>query len=453
MDSLRGDFGGHSDRSDSYDPAEDDVGHEAPPAVIGTDERRLQVRAYNHWASLLHDRPFPVIADLTTGSLPDFDRYSVLLDFSGGIEDPAIRYLGDSLAEECETSAAAIRTLSDVPSRSLLSRITDHYLQIHANQAPIGFEAEFVNSLGRTILYRGILLPFSGSVDSNEIDLIYGVINWKEMADQESTEALLREVDRALQEAPRREAAVLTDWADGPADIGADILELNVPFDDVGADSLAWPEPAFGAADNSGDLALADWLASARELAQAAQGSEDRTRNALYAAIGRAWDFALAAQKHPADFTELLEDAGLTRQDRAPYTPVVKLVFGADYDKTRLTEYASAMAHAQRCGIGQGALAEYLAHAAGGLKGVVQAERRARREESGKPGTLRDTPREALSRRLREIEPRPIAALESEGEEFALVVVRRMADGQVLLVGEVADDVPLLERAVKSLAE
>ena len=80
------------------------------------------------------------------------------------------------------------------------------------------------------------------------------------------------------------------------------------------------------------------------------------------------------------------------------------------------------------------------------------AERRARREESGKPGSLRDTPREALSRRLREIEPRPIKALEGEGEEFALVVVRRMADGQVLLVGEVADDVPLLERAVKALA-
>ncbi|MFM6933514.1 MAG: hypothetical protein ACKOUT_14880 [Novosphingobium sp.] len=452
MDSLRGDFGGHSDRSDSYDPAEDDVGHEAPPAVIGTDERRLQVRAYNHWASLLHDRPFPVIADLATGALPDFDRFSVLLDFTKGIEDPAIRFLGASLAEECETSADSIRTLSDVPTRSLLSRITDHYLQIHANQAPIGFEAEFVNSAGSTILYRGILLPFSNSVDSNEIDLIYGVINWKELADQDSTDALLREVDRALQEGPRREAAELTDWADGPADIGADILELNVPFDDVDAAFLAWPEPAFGEAENSGELALADWLASARELAQAAQGSEDRSRNALYAAIGRAWDFALAAQKYPEDFTELLEDAGLTRQERAPYTPVVKLVFGADYDKTRLTEYASAMAHAQRCGIGQGALADYLAHASGGLKGVVQAERRLRREESGKPGSHRDTPREALSRRLREIAPRPIQALEGEGEEFALVVVRRMADGQVLLVGEVADDVPLLERAVKALA-
>ena len=34
-----------------------------------------------------------------------------------------------------------LTSLSDVPPRSLLSRITDHYLQIMANQAPIGFEA------------------------------------------------------------------------------------------------------------------------------------------------------------------------------------------------------------------------------------------------------------------------------------------------------------------------
>ena len=38
----------------------------------------------------------------------------------------------------------------------------------------------------------------------------------------------------------------------------------------------------------------------------------------------------------------------------APMTPVVKLVFGADYDKTRLTEYATALTHAQRIGLGRG---------------------------------------------------------------------------------------------------
>ncbi len=449
MDSLRGEFGDRSGLSDSYDPTEDDIGHEPPP-VIGTDERRMQVRAYNHWASLLHDRAFPAIDDLVAGSLPDFDPYSVLLDFSGGIENPAIRYLGDALAAECSSSPEVIRSLADVPSRSLLSRITDHYLQIHGNQTPIGFEAEFVNQLGNTILYRGILLPFSSSVESNEIDLIYGVINWKELADKQTTEALLSEIDRALEARPLRETQPMTEWADGPADGSADILDLVTPYDE-GDGGIDWPEPSFGHDDVSGDaMSLADWLASARELAQTAQGTEDRGRQALYAAIGRAWDFALAARDEPDDFRELLSDAGLTVQERAPFTPVVKLVFGADYDKTRLTEYASAMAYAQRQGIGRGGLTLYLSHAPGGLKGVVNAERRLHREDSGKTGSLRDTPREALAKKLREIESQPLSALAPEGEEFALVLVRRTADGQVLLVGEVADE-GLLERAAKRL--
>ncbi len=455
MDSYRGDFGEHQPSgADVYDSAEDDIGHDAPPPAIGTDERRMQVRAYNHWASLLGDRPFPTIADLAPGNLPDFDPYSVLLDFSNGMDNPAIRYLGKALARECEAAPETIRTLSDVPGRSLLSRITDHYLQIHANQAPIGFEAEFVNSIGRTIAYRGILLPFTGGADSNEIDLIYGVINWKELADQKTTDALLSEIDRALDQRFKRDSLPMAEWADGPADDSADVLDLVTLYDgsDFGiADDNDWPVPTFGEHDALADMSLADCLASARELAHAAQGSEDRSRHALYSAIGRAWDFALAAKQHAQEFRELVKDAGLTMQDRAPFTPVVKLVFGADHDKTRLTEYASAMAHAQRQGIGRGALAQFLAYAPGGLKGVVHTERRLRREESGKPAASRDTPRDALMRKLREVETRPLADLASDGDEFALVVVRRAGNGEVLLVGEITGDHSLFEKAGKRL--
>ena len=451
MDSYRGEFGEFQGLgSGESDSAEDDIGHEAPPPAIGVDERRMQVRAYNHWASLLQTRDFPTIADLATGSLPDFDPYSVLLDFSGGTENPAIRYLGSKLADECGIKADAIRTLDDVPSRSLLSRITDHYMQIHANKAPIGFEAEFVSQAGATIAYRGILLPFSGHAESDEIDQIYGVINWKELADQQTTDALLSEIDRALEGFAPREALPMAEWADGPADDGIDVLDLVTPFDD-GDHAGNWPTPEFGALEAGDEKSLADWLASARELAQAAQGSEDRTRQALYAAIGRAWDFALAAHDHQDDFQAIVSDAGLTMQDRAPFTPVVKLVFGADHDKTRLTEYASAMAHAHRQGIGRGGLALFLSHAPGGLKGVVNAERRLRREDSGKTLGMRDTPQETLAKKLRAIEVSPLAGLSGEGDEFAVVVVRRTAQGEVVLVGEVTGDPGLLERAAKRL--
>ena len=85
--------------------------------------------------------------------------------------------------------------IADVPARSLLSRLTDHYLQIIANRAPIGFEAEFVGTRGHNTLYRGILMPFSS--DGDAIDFIYGVINWKEMVDAETQAQLSADLDAA----------------------------------------------------------------------------------------------------------------------------------------------------------------------------------------------------------------------------------------------------------------
>ncbi len=486
MDTYRGNFSDHPETGEDWpdldghlDNHEEDVVSEPPPNPVGQDERRMQVRAYNHWASLLGDRAFPSIEDLEPENLPDFGPHSVLLDFTGGIENPAIRYLGAVLAQECGTDGE-IYSLDDVPSRSLLSRITDHYMQILANQAPIGFEAEFVNQRESTILYRGILLPFSS--DDDTIDFIYGVINWKELADQRTTDALLLEIDQALEEShPETRHDELTDWADGPADdlpsfadVGAaddaNVLDL-AGFQTEEDDNLAFPAPEFGtlAADgdepqdlpalysaepvelDAADMGLADWLASARELAEAARGSEDRTRQALYAAIGRAYDFSLAAAEAPEEFGELVTDYGLTVQDRAPMTPVVKLVFGADYDKTRLTEYATALSHAHRVGIARGSLGQYLASAPGGLKGIVGEERRAKRAEAGVDEVVRDTPREVLARKLRKLESFPLDAVPAEGSEFTLLVARRLPTGEVVLLGEVGDDVPLLERAARKL--
>jgi hypothetical protein len=73
----------------------------------------------------------------------------------------------------------------------------------------------------------------------------------------------------------------------------------------------------------------------------------------------------------------LLADAGLKAQARAPMTPVVKLVFGAAYDKTRLTEFAAALSWARRHDLGAGNLPAALEGFAGGLKG--HRRRRARR--------------------------------------------------------------------------
>jgi hypothetical protein len=443
-------------------------------------------------------------------------------------------------------------------------------MQILANQAPIGFEAEFVNQRGTSILYRGILLPFSSNDET--IDFICGVINWKEIADAATADELLLEIDQAIDggehhepEPVRHHSHPMTDWADSPAS------EANEPSEADGVEAVsseadgfaandgddpAYDEPATGlfgrkgfgglaassgaangratmpdfeqyALDSYGEdeeeydeeegeddssygfASLADYieapakkaldldaedyaieeedfdeggfqpapgpfalddvpapialaeldenaglfecLASARELARTATTTEDRSRQALYAAVGRAYDVSLAAIEAPEEYEALIEESGLAVQDRAPMTPVVKLVFGNDYDKTRLTEYAAVLSHAHRLELGRGSLATFLAEAEGGLKGVVKAERRLRREESGKEPLPQRELRAALAKKLRELEALTLAAIEGHGPEFALVMIRRDGEGNVALLGEIEEDIGLVERAAKRL--
>ncbi|MFN3389406.1 MAG: hypothetical protein ACK40O_10795, partial [Allosphingosinicella sp.] len=175
MDNVRA----FEQEADIYAAPEEEAAIEAPPE-IGVDERRMHVRAYNYWVSLLDGRAYPSIRDLHPHSLDDFGPNSVLLDFTDDPEDPKVSFLGSALRQECDL-IGDVRRISEVPKRSLLSRLTDHYMQIIANCAPIGFEAEFVGQRGMNAMYRGILMPFSST--GERIDFIYGVINWKEVAD------------------------------------------------------------------------------------------------------------------------------------------------------------------------------------------------------------------------------------------------------------------------------
>jgi hypothetical protein len=441
MDNLRGfePFGQDNDPvGASYAAFQDEDAAIEPPPVVSGDERRMQVRAYNFWTAQLHDKNYPSIEELDPASVEDFRDFSVLLDFTSGIENPSIEYLGEQLRTECGLDDD-VSYLDQVPSRSLLSRITDHYLQIIANRAPIGFEAEFINDRGVNIMYRGILLPYSS--DDDTIDFIYGVINWKEAAAVEIAAPLQLEVEEALAAAPPRQEHVPV-WADGPAaghlDDAPEIDEL-VLGDDFAIDE---PQPD----ENS---SLADWLDAARQCADSARDADLRTREALYQAIGRAHDFALVAAKSPGDYAEILSDAGLTVQERAPFTPIVKLVFGAGYDKTRLTEFATALQFADRNAVAMGGLADILGKYEGGLKGIVAAERRAKKVASGQH--VAATPADPRAR-LRNARKRDLSEFGGAGEEFVLLVARRDADGSVAIVGAVEGDAALTEKALRKTA-
>ncbi len=421
---------------------EEDYAPEPPPSPVGQDDRRLQVRAYSYWASLLGSRTLPSTDDLDLTAVEDFATNSVLLDFSEDPLDPRVRHLGSLLAAECGAESR-IESLADVPARSLLSRITAHYMQILANRAPIGFEAEFVNAAGAQIMYRGILMPFSR--DDEDIDSILGVINWKEALGDAGLQALQAEMRQAMPSASasgaspaQRVAAPVASWADGP------IADQPVPQN---SDAELPNEERLPAG-------LHDCLASARALADRASRCDDRSRAALYEAVGRAYDVSLAAAAEPEAWTQIVGENGLKVQDRAPMTPVVKLVFGLDYDKTRLTEYAAALSYAHRRAMPAGTLGQHLQTAEGGLKGVVKDERQARREENGKASEGGEAARRLrLPRRIEQMPGRPLAALDAAGAEFGLVMIRRTTAGEVVLLGEISEDATLVERAARRLAK
>ena len=446
----------------SETPPADDVA-----AAIGTDERRMHVRAYNHWVSLLDGRDFPSIEDLDHQDLADFAANSVLLDFTCGKGNPAIPYIGAAIREECGLDDDS-RAIADVPSRSLLSRLTDHYMQIIANRAPVGFEAEYVNQREESICYRGILMPFSS--DGEVIDFIYGVINWKKGEADQAEQVLTPELPvlelEPEQSAGDEEVLAIEGISETPMELTEEAetqehpawddqppadLEMPVELESAPVEHFSWEDGPLSDPDEAPvveldeNAALADRLWAARETAEAAKVGEGRTRTALYKALALAYDFAIAARRNPDDYAELLEESGMKAQARAPMTPIVKLVFGIDYDKARLTEFAAALSYAQRQDIELGDFQDYIEKQPGGLKALVAAERQARRPEP-RP----DARGEAARLKLRAAPAISLAELRAD-DEFALVVTRRTADGGYEPVA-VIDDEALVEKAIRRAA-
>ena len=205
MDTLGSDFDAYGG-DDGFDQRGTSPNHDAnhyddgahsnpPPSPVGQDERRMQVRAYNHWASLLGNGTLPHIEDLEPEFLGDFGPYSVLLDFSTGSTTPSIQFVGTELRDECRAQDL-VETLDDIPADSLLSKVAENYLRVVSAQGPVNFHAEANNARGRRVAYRGVLLPYSSDYDT--IDFVYAVVNWKEVADAATADALLNEIDAAL---------------------------------------------------------------------------------------------------------------------------------------------------------------------------------------------------------------------------------------------------------------
>ena len=126
------------------------------------------MQVVDYWESLRGSNPFPLMMDFDIMAVPGMADQSFLIDINvKDLNASHLRYVGNALAVDCSRDLIG-RPVTSVPRGSLVSRLTDHFLQILANRAPMSFEAEYGHTEGMITKYRGIMLPLSNNGD--EID-------------------------------------------------------------------------------------------------------------------------------------------------------------------------------------------------------------------------------------------------------------------------------------------
>lgn len=201
-------------------------------------------------------------------------------------------------------------------------------------------------------------------------------------------------------------------------------------------------------ADTDNEHALEDLVSAGQRAAGGVAHNDRGNRISLYGALSGALALYEEAVLSTAAYQTLLEGAGLKAQKRAPFTPALKMVFGKDYDKTRLTEYAAALSFAVRNGKTSGSLVEFLTKMPGGIKGCVQQERAFKREQTGTPEYNRH--QEAMET-LRQASALSADTITTH-KEFCLILARQTTGGGVELLGEADVGQTALDAAIRHMA-
>ncbi|HKT86321.1 MAG TPA: hypothetical protein VJQ77_09575 [Novosphingobium sp.] len=457
------------------------------PAAATRDFNSIAALAYARWEKLRGGSDLPSVPHENLSDGRFLTPNCIRIAWDEPVSTPTIAFLGGDLA--AQLAGLAGRAWPNVPIESplveLLRRISRR--AINDRQAA-EFDEQITDSQGWIRDCQGLALPFSGDKPGTcHVDIMFdlddpiigepvlrpepddGVLLLEQELDPDEMPSLAQAPppppvlfvcvsdtgkpshDRARQGKGAARSlmpplvAATTRWRRPSRNPAAGHMPEPLPL--IGPTQAAFEEtedrvqPVTPAA---GDHLLLS-LQAARKRAEAASGSEERSHLALYQALGAAHEFALLAADAPERFMEILADAALKVQVRAPMTPMVKLIFGAGYDRARLAEYARALSHALRLRLPAGSFADYLLNFEGGLKGVVKAERQLRRpsEPQGRP------PSAGLEAKLRKAAVRPLDSLDPAGQEFALVMARRLPDGTVALLGEVPQDERLFRAAAR----
>lgn len=353
-------------------------------------ERRLHLRAFDYWHALHGGKPMPFFGDLTAEGLLPFKRNCLLLEFMG--VDIVVRFCGTELAPLLggilPAGSRLVEAKIDTFSGALMSRLQS----VEGRQEAAEFE--FVDD---PVECRGILLPFSARGQTAEFVMV--VVNHRQRS------------------------------------IGAQERQKITVEDPVGSTTSQHEH-------------LQDLAGECRQAGQTVVHPGVGTRESLYMALAEAYRFHIEASRDPAAYRKFLRNQGMRQQRRAPFTPALKLTFGPDYEKTRLTEYAAALSYAARHEVGPDNLPDFLSHEPGGIKGCVARERAFRRGDSeGQANPAREIAREIAREAARSLKSQPLQDLKLD-EEYSLVLVRRDAKGGNQILTPVRSSDHMIERAI-----
>lgn len=292
-------------------------------------DRRLIMRAVDRWEAVRGGNTYPRMADFGIETLPDMAAQSFVIDVNmRNVQMSQLRFVGDMLQRDCSRDLVG-KPVTGVPRGSLISRLTDHFMQILANRAPMSFEAEYNDADGRVTKYRGIMLPLSRA--GQDIDHILGVINCRS--------------DRARPRPVRFPAA-----------------------------ESAQPGPASATAPAEAVCGMADQLAECRAAAYMVRDARQRLARREVKALERAYTLLHAARDNPLAFAGLLEDYGQHPQDRDLVATILKLVFGAEQSPEEAMLHATVLRRALRDGRQPQDLPAYLEALPGGLASLMREE-------------------------------------------------------------------------------
>ena len=390
-------------------------------------EERITQRLRDYWNTLRGGQQFPSRANFRMEAVTGLGPHAFALDLAHGADDPVFRFIGKALADDCGKDFT-LKPLSAVPPHTLLAAVARCYTDVVDRKTPVEFAEEHVGADGSTALFRATMLPFSE--DGQTLDFIVGAITYKKKSSETTLAAVLAARPAAR---PAAGPAVETAQADEGAAVAASAVGHVSGFPRL-------------------SQSLEECQALAREVVQA----DSKSRQTLYRALESAYAFYFECEGDPEAYAELRTAAGIGLQIRAPFTPIVKLVFGIDYDKTRLSEYATALCYAHRNDRTAETVKSFIETHEGGIKGCVKAERAARRAEKGARrddlevarGLLRQTP--AIGR---------IPDANPGKAEFVVMLGRRaMDDGATIDVLRVLDEKrsaveAIVKRTAKTIAK